>query len=67
MDRVNEMAVELESMVNAGEVDGDIVDEITTMVQELREGKKSLNEYYRASTPHKILAVLDEVNQRVKR
>ena len=64
MDRTIQMASELESMIEAGEIDKDVVDEI---VQDLREGKRTLNEFYRASTTQKLLDIFDVVNQRVKR
>jgi predicted metal-dependent enzyme (double-stranded beta helix superfamily) len=67
MDRTNQMARELESMLTAGEIDTDIMDEIQSMVDDLKKGKKTLNEFYSASTPHKLLNILDVVNQRVKR
>lgn len=67
MDRTNQMAVELENMISGGEIDGDVVDEVTSIVQDLREGKRELNDFYRGSTPQKLLEILDEVNQRVKR
>lgn len=67
MDRTIQMASELESMLEAGEIDEDVVDEITSVVQDLRVGKRTLNEFYRASTPQKLLDIFDVVNQRVKR
>ncbi|HZG72425.1 MAG TPA: hypothetical protein VEY51_12890 [Chondromyces sp.] len=67
MDRTIQMASELESMIEAGEVDTDVVDEISSIVQELKDGNRTLNEFYRASTPQKLLDILDTVNQRVKR
>jgi hypothetical protein len=67
MEWKNQMAAELKNMIEAREVDSDIVDAVSNMAQELREGRKNLNDYYRTSTPQKILDVLDEVNQRVKR
>ena len=67
MDRTVQMANELENMIEAGEIDGDVVDDITSVVKDLREGKRTLNEFYRASTPQKLLDIFDEVNQRVKR
>ena len=67
MDRTIQMASELESMIEAGEIDKDVVDEITSVVQDLRDGKRTLNEFYQASTPQKLLDIFDVVNQRVKR
>ncbi|HWO78270.1 MAG TPA: hypothetical protein VNM69_20590 [Bacillus sp. (in: firmicutes)] len=67
MDRTLQMASELESMIKAGEIEEDVVDDITSVIQDLRDGKRTLNEFYRASTSEKLLDILDEVNQRVKR
>ena len=67
MDRTAQMASELESMMEAGEIDQDMADEIVSIIQELREGNRTLNEFYGASTSPQLLEVLDEVNQRVKR
>jgi hypothetical protein len=67
MDRTNQMAFELEHMIKTGEIDEDVVDEITSIVQDLKEGKRTLNEFYRPSTPQKLLDIFDEVNQRIKR
>jgi hypothetical protein len=67
VDRTNQMASELESMIEGGEVDGDVIDELTTIIKGLREGNRTLNDYYQASTPHKLLDIFDTVNQRVKR
>ncbi|MET3699574.1 hypothetical protein SAMN05877753_11246 [Bacillus oleivorans] len=67
MDRTIQMANELERMIEAGEIDKDVIDEITSVIQDLRDGKRALNEFYQASAPQKLLDILDEVNQRVKR
>ncbi|OCA90563.1 hypothetical protein A8F94_01385 [Bacillus sp. FJAT-27225] len=67
MDFSKEMALELENMIRAGEVDHDIADDISAAVLGLRNGTKFLDDFYRASTPHKVLEVFDEVSQRVKR
>ncbi|WP_243354200.1 hypothetical protein [Bacillus litorisediminis] len=67
MDRTLQMASELESMIKAGEIEEDVVDDITSVIQDLRDGKRTLNGFYRASTSEKLLDILDEVNQRVKR
>nr|WP_263326711.1 hypothetical protein [Neobacillus sp. Marseille-Q6967] len=67
MDWNNQMAAELEKMMAAGEVDQDVMDEVTSIVDGLKQGQQDLNDFYRASTPHKLLEILDEVNQRVKR
>jgi predicted metal-dependent enzyme (double-stranded beta helix superfamily) len=66
MDRTNQMARELENMLSAGEIDTDI-NEIKSVVDDLKTGSKTLNDFYSASTPHKLLTVFDIVNQRVKR
>ncbi|TCN25991.1 hypothetical protein [Mesobacillus foraminis] len=67
MDRTNQMARELENMLSAGEIDTDIKDEIKSVVDDLKTGSKTLNDFYSASTPHKLLTIFDIVNQRVKR
>jgi hypothetical protein len=53
--------------MEGGEIDGDVLDEVTSIVQDLRVGRHTLDEFYRASTPQKLLDILDVVNQRVKR
>lgn len=67
MERSLQMAMELENMLTAGEIDHEILDEVSIIVKELKNGKHTLNEYYRASTSHKLLEIFDEVNQKVKR
>ena len=53
--------------VESGEIDEDVVNASTSVVQDLRVGKRTLNEFYRASTPQKLLDIFDVVNQRAKR
>jgi uncharacterized membrane protein len=63
----SQMANELEKMISDDEIDNDFMDEIMSVVHDLREGNKALIDFYRPSSPQKLLDVLDEVNQRVKR
>ncbi|WP_409300154.1 hypothetical protein [Peribacillus sp. SCS-155] len=67
MDRSKQIAAELYNMIEAGDVQDDIIDEIVSMANALSQGSGMVEDYYRASTPRKILEVFDEVNQRVKR
>lgn len=67
MDRTAQMANELEQMIERGEVDRDMKDEVTSVILDMRAGTHTLDQLYGASTPHKLLEILDEVNQRVKR
>lgn len=67
MDHTSQMANELENMLAAGEIDSDITDEIQSVINQLKEGKKTLNEFYSGGTPRKLLNVFDVVNQRIKR
>ncbi|KKI90383.1 hypothetical protein WQ54_20695 [Bacillus sp. SA1-12] len=67
MDRTTQMANELEKMIERGEIAPDVTDEVTEIVQGLKKGKQTIEEFYGASTPQKLLSILDVVNERVKR
>ncbi len=51
-------------MVRNDEVEAGLVNEI---IDGLRNGTKSLEDFYTASAPHRLLEVLDEVSERIKR
>ncbi|KKK37733.1 hypothetical protein WQ57_12295 [Mesobacillus campisalis] len=67
MDIASQMAAELKQMIQAGEIQEDITDELQAIIQGLESGKRQMNDYYGASTSGKVLQVLDEVNQRIKK
>ncbi|WP_156319802.1 hypothetical protein [Bacillus sp. FJAT-18017] len=64
MDFTKEMVLELENMIRNDEVEAGLVNEI---IDGLRNGTKSLEDFYTASAPHRLLEVLDEVSERIKR
>jgi hypothetical protein len=67
MDTTSQMVHELKQMMDSGEVEEKVKKEIHAIIQGLESGEQHLNDYYGGSTPGKVLAILDEVNQRIKR
>lgn len=67
MEYIRQLGMELENMLTNGEVDRDVTEEVASIASKLQEGKARLEDYYRSSTSQKVLSILDEGNQRIKR